>query len=298
MGIPDSQLQTWTNLGSVTQSSTTYATIKGALTAPDTGYAGKSVKVFLQGSYCNDTNVWADSDVDIVIRLDSVFHFDLSLITPTEAAAFHTANPGSASYTYDAFKADVMKALSKRFGAAAITAGEKAIKIKADGGRRSADVVVATQFKRYRKFPPSADEVDIGVCIFTKAGIRIANYPEQHSKFCTAKHQSTNSRFKPMVRIFKNMRNKLVNDEVLADGVAPSYYLEGLVYNAPDDTFAKSALNISFPAVFQWIFEADRSKFVCPNYQYFLFGDSPVQWSMQNCDLFLKKVADLWNTWA
>ncbi|HMF48055.1 MAG TPA: nucleotidyltransferase [Candidatus Saccharimonadales bacterium] len=209
MGIPDSQLQTWTNQGSVTQSSTTYATIKGALEAPDAGYADQSFKIFLQGSYCNDTNVWFDSDVDIVIRLDSVFHFDLRLITPPEAVAFHTANPGSASYTYDAFKADVMKALTKRFGTAAVTAGEKAITIRADGGRRSADVVVATQFKRFRKFPASLDEVDIGACLFTKLGIRIANYPEQHSKFCTVKHQSTNSRFKPMVRIFKNMRNRL-----------------------------------------------------------------------------------------
>lgn len=30
-------------------------------------------KVFLQGSYGNDTNIYAESDVDIAIRLDNCF---------------------------------------------------------------------------------------------------------------------------------------------------------------------------------------------------------------------------------
>ena len=33
-------------------------------------YADKNLKVFLQGSYGNDMNIYAESDVDIVIRLD------------------------------------------------------------------------------------------------------------------------------------------------------------------------------------------------------------------------------------
>jgi hypothetical protein len=124
------------------------------LEANDAGYAGQAFKVFLQGSYCNDTNVWAESDVDIVLRLDSMFHFDLDAVSEQEKAAFEAAFPGTVSYTYSAFKADVIKALTKSFGQA-VSPGEKAIKIMPDGGRRSADVVVATAFKRYRKFPPA-----------------------------------------------------------------------------------------------------------------------------------------------
>jgi hypothetical protein len=64
MAIPESQLTTWSSQGSITQSANTYATIKLALESGDTTYAGKSYEIFLQGSYGNDTNVYADSDVD------------------------------------------------------------------------------------------------------------------------------------------------------------------------------------------------------------------------------------------
>ena len=63
MAIPESQLDTWSHQGSITQSSNTYATITGALEAAGTPYANKAYKVFLQGSYGNDTNIYAPDDV-------------------------------------------------------------------------------------------------------------------------------------------------------------------------------------------------------------------------------------------
>jgi hypothetical protein len=78
MPIPESQLGTWSHQGSVTQSKDTYTTIKRALEAPEVPYAGRSFESFLQGSYGNDTNVYADSDVDIVMKLNSTFYKDLS----------------------------------------------------------------------------------------------------------------------------------------------------------------------------------------------------------------------------
>jgi hypothetical protein len=67
MAIPESQLETWSHQGSVKQSRDTYATIKRTLEASDTKYADKDFEVFLQGSYGNDTNIYAESDVDVVI---------------------------------------------------------------------------------------------------------------------------------------------------------------------------------------------------------------------------------------
>ena len=58
MPIPESQLETWSHQGSITQSSNTYNTIKNVLEASTTPYAGKNFKVFLQGSYGNDTNIY------------------------------------------------------------------------------------------------------------------------------------------------------------------------------------------------------------------------------------------------
>jgi hypothetical protein len=51
------------------------------------------------------------------------------------------------------------------------------------------------------------------------------------------KHQASNLWLKPTIRILKNMRTKLAEDGVLEAKTAPSYYLEGLLYNVPDDQF-------------------------------------------------------------
>jgi tRNA nucleotidyltransferase (CCA-adding enzyme) len=84
MAIPESQLETWSHQGSITQSSNTYNTIKNVLEGSTTPYANKNFKVFLQGSYGNDTNIYAESDVDIVIRLDDCFHSDLKSLSEDE----------------------------------------------------------------------------------------------------------------------------------------------------------------------------------------------------------------------
>jgi hypothetical protein len=61
MAIPKSQLQTWSTQGSSTQSAATYDTIKKALTDSSSPYYLKNFSIFLQGSYCNNTNVWKDA---------------------------------------------------------------------------------------------------------------------------------------------------------------------------------------------------------------------------------------------
>jgi len=67
MPIPESQLETWSKPGSVAQSRDTYATIKRALENTNATYASRNFEVFLQGSYGNDTNIFAESDVDVVM---------------------------------------------------------------------------------------------------------------------------------------------------------------------------------------------------------------------------------------
>ena len=67
MSIPEYQLDTWSKQGSVTGSSGTYNAIKNVLEATNTPYADKDFSVFLQGSYGNDTNIYAESDVDILV---------------------------------------------------------------------------------------------------------------------------------------------------------------------------------------------------------------------------------------
>lgn len=296
MAIPESQLDTWSHQGSISQSSATYATVKRALEAADTKYASKSYEVFLQGSYGNSTNIYAESDVDVTIRLDAIYYYDTTAFTPQEFAAFNAALI-PATYPYADFKGHVVAALQKSFGAADVRLGTKAIKINANGSRRSADVVVATEFRRYYS-GLLGPQFETGICFFNSSGDRIVNYPKQHSANCTAKHQATNLWFKPMVRILKNMRSKLVDDGAIADDSAPSYFLEGLLFNVPDDKFGKS-YGDTFVAAVNWIYQANRTAFVCANKQHYLLRDSVATcWPCANCDVFLEAVVKLWNDWA
>lgn len=297
MSIPESQLETWSHQGSITQSASTHKTIKSALEAIGTGYAAKNYKVFLQGSYGNDTNIYAESDVDVVIRLDDVYFSDLAGLSPEDKAAYDAAFV-AATYTYADYKKDVLKALTDTFGDDA-KAGDKAIAIAASGNRRKADVIAAMQFRRYWKFKATYDQkYDEGICFFSESGELIANYPKHHSENLTTEHQASGSQLKPMVRILKNLRSRLVADGNLKAGVAPSYYLEGLLYNVPNDKFGRTYQDC-FVNAMTWIQEeADKTKLVCANEQYYLLRDGVhTCWPIANGEAFLNAAIKVWNEW-
>jgi len=281
----------------VQQSSDTYNAIKKVLEAAGTAYSGKTYKVFLQGSYGNDTNIWAESDVDVVIRLDDCFQSDLSALTESQKSAYRDAF-SDAPYTHVQFKQDVIKTLSDSYGDD-VKPGDKAIAIKANGNRRKADVIVAIQFRRYYKFNGIYDQsYDEGICFWNAAGERIANYPKQHCAHLTTKHQATNLWLKPMIRVLKNLRGKCVSQNLLGPGLAPSYYLEGLLYNVPPDKFGNNYQD-SFVAAFNWIQkEAEKSQLVCANEQYYLLRDNVhTCWPKAHGEAFLTAAIQLWNNW-
>ncbi|MGD0905475.1 MAG: nucleotidyltransferase [Terracidiphilus sp.] len=298
MPIPESQLDTWSHQGAIAGSTSTYATIKRALESATAPYTGKGYKVFLQGSYGNDTNIYAESDVDVVILLEDCFQSDRTKLTAVEEAAWNTAHPGSVTYSHSQFKTDVLKVLQNAFPNA-VTIGDKVFSIKADGNRRKADVLTCIAFRRYDKFNSLYDQsYHEGICFFDKAGNRIANYPKQHSENMIAKHQVTGQNFKPIVRILKNLRSCLIGSAMLDEGDAPSYYLEGLLYNVPKEKFSTS-YGDTFVSVINWIQQnADKSKLVTANEQYYLLRDGyKTSWPIADAEKFLKQATKLWNEW-
>lgn len=296
MPIPSSQLETWSHQGSITESSETYASIRRVLRGDRTPYAGRSVDVFLQGSYGNDTNIYAESDVDVVVLLEDCWQKDLSALDPDEKAAYE-ASFSPARYGHAEFRRDVRAVLGTAFGSA-VTSGNKAINIAASGSRRKADVIPAIQFRRYRKFRSTSDQdFERGICFFTDSGQLIVNFPKQHSENCTRKHQDSDERYKPLVRTMKNLRTRLVEAGAIARDLAPSYYLEGLLYNVPVAEFAGDHRD-RFVRALNWIIKANRTDFVCANEQYYLLREeSPVTWGARKCDAFLDAVVKAWDAW-
>lgn len=296
MGIPEDQLTTWGDIGAQSTSKDTYATVKLALDDEDAGYHGKKYKVFLQGSYGNDTNIWQESDVDVVIRLDSIFSYDISSIPPEQQEAFKQSHSAS-EYTRANFHKDVLAILYDRFGTD-VEPGTKAVKITASGNRRKCDVLMAIQHRKYSQFvgDDNANQVT-GISFLKSDGTRIVNYPTKHRANMIAKNQDTNEWFKHIVRIYKNARQKMIAEGIIEDGVAPSYYIEGLLYNVPKEHFGKSYVDSVVNSI-NWLVKADKSQLACANMQYWLLhGPAEVTWNEKDCDAFLSGLVKLWKEW-
>lgn len=294
MSIPNSQLEIWSHQGAVTTSKNTYASIKHNLEKNTSLYANKDFNVYLQGSYGNDTNIRSDSDVDVVIQLNSTFHRDISDLSEDQVRAYKSSYD-SATYHLSEFKKDILSHLKDSYGLTVVDEGKKSIKLLGNSGRLNADVIVCCQYRDYHWFRSLSDQKYVeGIYFISTIGEIIVNYPKLHSENCTEKHKSTNNSFKPIVRIFKNMRSRLVSDGLISKDLAPSYFIEGLIYNIPEDRF-NGSYEEAFCNCINWLLENDRSKFVTPSKKHWLFGDSSVQWTDSNCSQFLDALVKFWN---
>lgn len=299
MPIPESQLATWSAQGSKIQSASTYQTIYNALTDPGAPYAKRSFDIFLQGSYGNDTNIYADSDVDVVIRLTSIYYDDDSLLDSTEKRLLSGVGlQAPPAYDFATFKREVASWLTQKFGNG-VRAGNKAIFVPGNGtSRRDADVLACVEHRTYRSYAyVGSRDYDEGICFWTNAGVKIVNYPKQHSSNCTTKHQGTGNRFKPSVRILKNMRNAMVRDGHLTVGVAPSYFLEGMLSNVPNSGFVTS-YQMTFTNEMNWLRQCNAQQLLCANGIHpLLRNGSQVSWNSGDFATFLSAAAQYWTNW-
>lgn len=298
MPIPESQLTTWANQGSITQSASTYNSIKGVLEQSGSPFTGKKMAIYLQGSYGNHTNVYGvDSDVDIVCCLEDVFQYDLSAMKAAAQDVFRSRHPTNATYGYTQFKAGVVAWLRQQYGSD-VTVGSKAIKIGANGNRRSADVLPCIDFRRYQAASNGNDtNYHEGIHFIRDDGVLIRNFPVQHYNNCVTKNGDTEQYFKRTVRIFKNMRNRLVGNGTLKAGVAPSYFIEGMLWNVPNELYGASYA-ATCPACMNWLLKAEREKLVCANRLHWLIRDNEVtSWNRADFDTFLGAVIKQWNEW-
>jgi hypothetical protein len=302
VGIGENQLETWTGLGSIQQSSATYQSIKNSLEHRDAPYSSRRIDSFLQGSYCNDTNIYGDSDVDIVFRTRALFHYNLDALSGPEQAEFKRVHPTVAEYKLGDFKRDVVSWLGRQFGGDLDSASsKKALKIKANGNRRSADILLVAPHKKYTRYLSERPEDQTfveGVLFITSDGTQIVNYPKQHSDNMTTRHQATSQWLKPTVRIYKNVRNRMVERGHIKSGAAPSYFLEGLLSNVPAEQFGKSWV-ATLENTFAWIGGNLPADYMCANGIQPLIRDStPTSWSVQGYIDWLNGMKKLWNSWS
>ena len=297
MAIPESQLEIWASIGSIQQSAQTYESIRSVLNDSRTPYHKQSFTIFLQGSYGNNTNVYRESDVDIVICLESTIYADTDMLALAPKACYEE-NRTPASYGVNDFKMEVVSWLKSNYGND-VELGRKAITIKGNGSRRNADVLVCAEHHRYRNDSTGLDDkYEKGICFYLSDWTKIVNFPKQHAINCTAKHQATNSQFKPLVRIYKNIRNRMVDDGTIQAGVAPSYFIEGMLWNVPPALF-NGTYDQAFCNSFNWIIQADANKLTCASDLHWLVRNAPhVCWPEGLFNAYLTAMSNYWTNWV
>lgn len=290
MAISEDQLSIWSHQGAVTQSAATYEAIRQVLNDPAAPYYDRTFDIFLQGSYGNNTNIYADSDVDVAICLTSTYYADTRSLEASEKQNYD-AGWVAATYSFQNFKTDVLSWLTQKFGNGVRT-GKKAIFIPGNGTRRDADVLVCAE---HRSYGSKVEFVNTGICFWTSNGDQIVNYPKQHLANCTSKHQDTNKRFKPNVRILKNMRNRMKDYGLIADDLAPSYFLEGMIWNAPSQLFTHSYQQ-TVENYMDWLDDCESMELTCANNIHWLLREyHPVCWRQAKFDEFRAAAKQFWN---
>jgi hypothetical protein len=246
--------------------------------------------VYLQGSYKNDTNTRADSDVDLVVQLNSTFHSNLS------EAAKQAYGFQPVSYQWTHFRADVLNTMNGYYGAPRVHSGGRSIKVETP--HLPVDVVVCAQYREYPTYPLSADHYIEGITFQDQRSWQwLTNYPKAHYDNGISKNAATAGQYKPTVRMFKNARSRLVERHALTQDVAPSYFLECLLYNAPSGLFSAS-LQQTYYSIVKWLLENNRNAFFCQNGQLSLFGSSSTQWNTASAESLLAALATLWDNWS
>lgn len=203
--------------------------------------SGRSVKLFVQGSYANNTNVRTHSDVDIAVVQEDIFttkYRDSSSIYPQSDADYHftTVQPSAKS-----FKDEVQECLEQDFGDD-VERKNKSIKVHGNTYRKDADTVPCRRYRDYRKdYLKNPDNYIGGIVITPDRGPTIINYPEQHIANGREKNEATHHHYKKMVRIMKKMRYLMADSTIstyasAANNVS-SFLLESLLWNVDNQWY-------------------------------------------------------------
>ncbi|WP_326560024.1 nucleotidyltransferase domain-containing protein [Micromonospora sp. NBC_01796] len=189
-------------------------------------FSGYDIIVYAKGSYANNTNVKADSDVDIAVQCGEVVYWE-----EATKGAHPAGSPYKGIWTPTNLRAELEAALKKKFPGQIDSSGSTAFRISSNSARVDADVVPCFDYRYYF----SSGEYREGTKVFKKDGTGLVNYPVQQLTNGRTKNNRTNGYYKKAVRIMKRVENAMVLSGEHRE--VPSFFVECLVYNCPDSVF-------------------------------------------------------------
>lgn len=294
MGIPETQLQTWANLGATDLPQKTHTSIRYALDSFKGWREPITYDSYLSGSYINSTNIHGNSDVDLVVELTSTMYSNLT------NSQKQSLNITPATYSWKLFRQDVITALTNYYGSQYVdTTGRKSVKVLPNSGRQKADVVVSAKYKYFEALNVRAE----GIILWTQPGWdEIINYPKIHIKKGADKNSDSRTRgwYKQTIRVYKNARDKIYTNKPHLKDKFPSYFIECLLYNVPDSKFGGGHQS-NFVDTLNWLndelYKDTADEMICQNGMYYLFRDTLVTWNLADARQYVRELIEIWNNW-
>jgi hypothetical protein len=192
-------------------------------------FKGCNLGIYAKGSYANNTNVRADSDVDIAVQCHEAMYYQEATL-----GLAASGNSYEGIWTPSKLRYELQSALQKKFPEQVDSKGSTAFRIHSSTARVDADVVPCFDYRYYM----ATGAVRDGAKVFKKDGTSFINYPQQQLDNGRAKNARTNKRYKKAVRIMKRVENAMAAAELHRE--VPSFFVECLVYDCPDQILLRS----------------------------------------------------------
>ena len=194
--------------------------------------------VYLQGSYKNSTDVTKSSDVDLVVQMSTIWRANKESL-PADQLVKYDSSYVDVHFPVSQFKSDIQNALNQFFDPQFVSNGNKCLKITEHGKYCSADVIPCFSYRQYGFFESNTNQkYTEGMFFYANNGDFIRNFPKQHYDALTTKSTNTNGAFKETVRMFKNIKDDLIDNHVISKDIVSSYFIENLLYNVPITYFS------------------------------------------------------------
>lgn len=221
--------------------------VKEALNAHEP-LKGRSWRVYAKGSYANNTNVRLNFDVDIAVEYYGYFYSDLSFELEGKDDSEVGVSASTDTYTTTQFKKDILDALTASYGKESVETGDIAYRVRNGKTTLPADVVPCWEYRRYDTIKNGVPQYHQGSRVFTASGKIVNNFPAQQLANGINKNLRTGRRYKRLTRALKKLQTRMLEAGEINKEL-PSYLIECLVYNVPNDKFGAD----SYTADMRWI---------------------------------------------
>jgi hypothetical protein len=253
----------------------------------------KDIEFIVQGSYGNNTNIKIDSDIDVSPMLKDTFYSEYREGVTRDDYGFIDGTNHFSDY-----RKFIIEALIKKFGAENIVVGNKSIKINSNTYHVQADAVPAFQYRNYRNDKDyNPDNYIEGIKFYSAKNEEVINYPKKHISNGIAKNTNTARRFKRSVRLYKRIRNIMIEDGLPVPKSINSFLIESLLWNTPNSKFNNSSTwNDLLKNTISFLYRETDTDEKCKNWgevsEMFYLFHSGRKWSRNDVNSFL---VQMWN---